>query len=322
MANSTKKNASRDIDDFIADMGDIALEKVYDLTDKKNEKIRKLNLPNLIQVLVKSVLSIGGRDPSGNNVSYTAADKSLIRNFVSDFNTTVGHFMDFLDYNDDNQVQLVNFEKKSGQIDIGEDLQGFLDDMKDIGTFKPGATASDKVFSVLSKVFLYLLSDEYSESKEDIVNFNSSVKVTYASLKALKDINHNKVFDSRVDDMVSFIITFCVILIPVVEYVNLKLAELNRTAAQRADDNDDNDNGEGVAAAVEAAMDDVLAEQMVITNDELVGAIKEAYGDKLDDVLLLVNQLTKKMSKVVESSKWKKFKQKCCCCCGSSAADE
>lgn len=313
-SNNTKKSAIRDIDDLIDDLGDLALDGIYDLTDKKNEKIRTLNLPNLVKHLAQATLQLAGTDPSENNVGYTVNEKRLVNDFLANFNTTVEHFMDFLDYDGDNQVKLVEFEKSKGKIEVGKDLNAFLDDMKDIGSsFKTDAKPADKVFSALSKVLMFLMSEEFAESKEDIINFNASVKDTFGSLKALKDINHKRVFDSRVDDMISFIIMFCVLLIPIVDMVDTKLGDLNKASVQksiRADDADDADESED------------SEDEVVLPNNEVADAIRAYYGDNLGTVLELVNQLTKKMIKIVQSSKWKKFKKKFCCCCMSAEAEE
>jgi hypothetical protein len=325
MAQRNTKNAIRDVDDLIADLGDLALESIYDLTDKKNEKIRTLNIPNLVKNLVGVTLHLNGTDPSGNNVQYTADERRLISDFLDNFNNTVEYFMDFLDYDGDNQVKLVEFEKTKGKVEIGDDLNAFLDDMKDIGSsFKTDAKPEDKVFSALSKIFLYMLSDEYAESKEDIINFSTSVKVTFESLKALKDINHKRVFDSKVDDMISFIMMFCVLLIPIIDLVDRKLGDLNKADVQaksQVEAADDADSAAGVDGA-ESEEGDEDEVEIVLPNNEVADAIKNYYGAHLDTVLGLVNQLTKKMIKAVQSSKWKKFKQKVCCCCVSGEASE
>jgi hypothetical protein len=322
MANT--KNAIRDVDDLIADLGDLTLEGIYDLTDKKNEKIRTLNVPNLVKNLIEVTLQLSENDPSGNNAQYTAAEKRLVNDFLANFNTTVEHFMDFLDYDGDNQVKLVEFEKNKGKIEVGKDLDEFLKDMKEIGSpFKTDAKPADKVFSALSKILLYLLSDEYAESKEDIINFNASVKATYKSLKTLKDINHKKVFESNVDDMVSFIMMFCVLLIPIIDLVNRKLGDVNKADVRARSDEEDLGTGIGIGAAVgllEGGEDS--EDEIVLPNNEVADAIKNYYGDHLDTVLGLVNQLTKKMTKAVESGKWKKFQRKfCCCCVGDESSD-
>ena len=293
---SDSKNPINDLDDLITDMGELTLEGIYDLTDRKNKKIRTLNVPNLVKGLVKATLHLTGKDPSGNNVKYTSAEKKVINDFVASFNTTVGHFMDFLDYDGDHQVKLVKLEKTNGKVQLGDDLNAFLEDMKDIGSaFKTDAKSSDKIFAVLSKIFLYLMSDEFAETKEDIINFSESVKTTYEYLKALKDIDHKRVFESRVDDMISFIIMFCVLMIPIIDLVSNKLGELNTADAN------------GVSEESEDA------DEIILPNDEVSNAIKIYYGEHLGTVLGLVNQLTKKMITMVESTKWDRFKAKCCC---------
>jgi hypothetical protein len=306
----TKNSASRNVDGFISSIGEVSLDKLYDLTDRKNTTIRKLNLPNLVKQMAKSVLNLNGKDHSGNNVSYSTLDKMLIDTFLTNFNKTTEYFMDFLDYNDDNQVDLINFEETTGDLDIGTDLQEFINDIKIIGSsFKTNSSPHDKVFSALSQIFMFMLSDRYSETKEDVVNFTESVKVSYKSLKALKKVNHNKVYESRVDDMINFIITFCVVLIPVIELVNKKLAELNKNNI--VTNNIDSVNN----TEFDNLLNKIDLNQIVITNEEISEMINATYGNKLDYVLDMVEQLTKKMVKFVGTKKWENFKQKLCCCC-------
>jgi len=312
-SSSSTKNAIKDVDTLIADLGDVSLEGIYDIVDKKNEKIRTLNVPKLVKNLVGVTLHLSKRDPSGNNnVRYNADEKRLISDFTTNFNNTVEYFMDFLDYDGDNQIKLVRFEKNKGKIELGEDLEAFLDDMKDIGSaFKTNAKPADKVFSALTKVLMYMLSDEYVESKEDIVNFNASIKVTFESFKALKDINHKRVFDSRVDDMISFIIMY--MISAKLGYINKAQleAELKQSQSANATNNNSEDSKDNNVEA------EVVVE-IILPNNEVADAIKAYYGDHLGTVLELANQLTKKMIKTVESNKWKKFKQKFCCCCVSA----
>lgn len=310
----TKKRASRNVNEFIVSIGEISLDKVCDVLDRKDTTIRQLNLPNLVKQMVKSILALNGKTNSGNNVSYSVSDKVRIDAFLANFNKTTEHFMDFLDYNHDNQIQLVEFEEKTGNLDLGKDLQEFIDDIKIIGSsFKTNNNPQDKVFSALSQIFMFMLSDKYTETKEDVVNFNESVKSSYKSLKALKHVDHNNVFDSRVDDMVSFIITFCVVLIPVIEFVNMKLAELNTNSVNNKSNNSSTGNEEFANL-----LDNIGLDQVVITNEEIAKMITIIYGNKLDYILDMVDQLTKKMVKFVGTGFLKKFKQKLCCCCTTS----
>lgn len=341
------KHPTQDVESLIEDLGEITLDKVYDLTDKKNVQIRKLNLPNLVSVLVKSVLSLNGKDPAGNNVRYTADEKVKIKNFVTNFRNTVDYFMDFLDYDNDNQVSLVKFEKTKDKVEVGGDLQAFINDVKDVGApFKSDSSGTDKVISTLTNVFIYLTSDAFSETKDDVINFNKSIKQSYASLKELKSINHKKVFASRVDDMVSFVIMFCVLLVPVIKLIDSKLSKLNSadartalTAAKKArskrrskrgdatkavKSHSHNDSNKGARAKDESSdsIDSAgLADDDFITNDDIEEAITDMYGTQLELILKLVDQVTKNMGKYVESSKFNKLKQKLCCCAKADGED-
>lgn len=358
---STKKSATKDLEALITDLGEITLDKVYDLTDKKNARIRQLNIPNLTDTLIKSVLQLNGKDPAGNNIDYDVGEKSRIREFVSHFRQTAGHFMDFLDYDNDNQVNLVTLEKTKGKVEVGKDLESFLDDMKDIGSpFKSDSTGTDKVVATLTNVFVYLTSDEFTETKEDVIAFNKSVKKTYTALKALKNIQHKKVLVSRVDDMVSFVIMFCVLLVPIIKLVNAKLTELNagdvKAAAKASsrrprstkkgkskrgrkarkavpETTESTENAEAAENAGESddGSDSVSAELAesvrsepddIITNEEIEQVITDMYGTQLEMILKLVEQITKRMTEYVESSKFEKLKNKLCCCCAAEEDDK
>lgn len=297
------KNAAKDVDGFVKEIGNFTLDAIYD----RNEKIRKLNLPKLVTVLVQSTLNLAGTDPSGNNVTYSAEERIKIDTFTRNFIVTVEHFMDFLDYDQDNQVKLVEFTKENErlQVEIGKDLQKFISDVKNIGTFKQGATVSEKIVTALSKLLNFLLADEnLQETVKDFGLFYSSVKVTFNSMKELKNINYMRVFSSRIDDIVSFIIMFCVVLIPVIDLVTKKIEELNVKDAKT-----EVNGGEVVSP--------VNDRQIRITNDEIMDAVVTTYGDHLDLVLSMVTNITNKMMTFLSSSRWEKIKQKCCCCCAN-----
>jgi hypothetical protein len=100
----------------------------------------------------------------------------------------------------------------------------------------------------------------------------------------MKGINYQNIFISRVDDMVSFIIMFCVVLMPIIDLANTKLAAINEVANGLSAGGSDNDH-------------------IVITNAEIKAAIKETYGDNLDYVLNLVNQLTAQLVKTFKAGK-------------------
>lgn len=314
MPTDTKVNAIKDVDILISNMGDLALDGIYDLTDRENQKIRTLNIPKLVENLIKATLHLNTIDTSSNNVRYTASEQILIDTFLANFNKTIEYFMDFLDYDGDNQIKLIEFEKSKEKIEIGADLNAFIDDMKDIiSSFKTNASSADKIFSVLSNVLLYTLSDEYTEAKDDIINFNESVKITFGSLKKLKNIDHKKIFDSKVDDMISFIMMFCVLMIPIIDLINKKLGDLNKADIKSHTKEDTSNINESVIPSKD--------EEIILPNNEVADAIKNYYGDHLNTVLGLVNQLTKKMIKVVESKKWKKLKTKLCCCCAGDSIE-
>jgi hypothetical protein len=289
MSQKITKNAAVNSRSFIKEIGDLSLSSLYTITDKKNPNIRKLNIPGLVEILIKKTLELNGdADKSKNNVSFTKAEEKLINSFVSSFKNTVTLFMDFLDYDHDHQVNLIVL-KKDGTIEAGKDITAFETDMKEIGSaFKKSDTNStnpnieQQVFATLSKIFVYLTSDRFKETKEDVSNFTDSVKQTFTDLQNMKKVNYKKVFSSKIDDMISFIIMFCVILMPIIDLVNSKLAEINEIA-----------NG--------FTPNEISDDNVVITNSEINKAIKKAYGDNLEYVINMVSQLTTQLTKSFSS---------------------
>lgn len=293
MSQKTTKNAAVNSRSFIKELGDLSMSSLYTATDKKNPNIRKLNIPGLVEILIKKTLQLDGdMDKSKNNVSFTKAEQKLIDSFVGNFKNTVSLFMDFLDYDHDHQINLIVL-KKDGTIEAGKDIETFEKDMKEIGSaFKKSETNStnpnieQQVFATLSKIFVYLTSDRFKDTKEDVTKFTDSVKQTFTDLQNMKKVNYNKVFISRIDDMISFIIMFCVVLIPIIDLLNTKIAEINEVA-----------NGINPNEHV-----DYKDHESVITNSELNKAIKKAYGDNLEYVINMVSQLTTQLTKTFSSS--------------------
>ena len=342
----TARNANGDVTEFIQGIGNISLSAVYSVTDKMDTKIRKLNLPQLIQVLISATLGLIEADPLKDNAQYTVAEKAKIETFKRNFNTTVAYFMDFLDYDDDNQINLIEFQKGAtdSQMQLGKDLSEFVKDVQKIGSsFKTSASPGEKVFDTLSKIFIFLTSDRFNETSEDVMNFSESVKVAYESLKDLKNIDHKKIFDTRVDDMISFIIMFCVVLIPVIDLVNKKLAVINAIEAKidvqhmaiidhtmmppkpedtnmitvinttdpdtKADEKADGTRDEIITEGIED-INIQVPESIIITNQEIIEAINDTYGNNLQTLLDVVDRVTNQMIRVVKNTNWSKF---CCC---------
>lgn len=286
------KNAVDNTRSFIKSLGDLALSGIYKAVDKKNPNIRKLSIPILVDSMIRTALQLNGdADKEHNNMSFTKAERAKIDTFISSFKNTVTCFMDFLDYDNDHQINLITL-KQDGTIEPGKDIKAFESDMKDIGSpFKSGASdpksnMQQQVFASLSKIFVYLTGERFKETKEDVENFTEAIKTTYTDLQNLKGINYRNVFISRVDDMVSFIIMFCVVLMPIIDLANTKLAAINEVA-------------NGLSAEGAGSSND----HIIITNAEIKAAIQTTYGNNLDYVLNLVNQLTAQLVKTFKAGK-------------------
>lgn len=263
-------------DALIANFGELSAETIQLVLDENT-----VNVTRFAKHLIVASLGLAN-DVNDDNAELSENDSLLIKTFVNDVVTTFAHLIDLFDFNGDSTVDLVNVTEGEGgrSVELGADVKAFIDSTG-LSTLIEDGSVQDKVMTVLASLLLTMDDAQIEEAHEDIVNFKESINSAYSSLKALKGLNITPVVVSRKDDIMSFIITFLVVFLPVVSFVNTHVASGS-------------------------------TEQ--ITNEQITTAIHTAYGNKLDFIVKIANDLTKKSVKIVDAGLKDKVKKlfKCC----------
>lgn len=207
-------------------------------------------------------------------------NRMLIKNFVDKFSLTVAHFIDCLDYNADNEIDLVSITEEDGvrTVKMGADVQAFLNDTGFTDLMRNG-TAQDKIMTILTTLLLTMDDAQIQETHEDVQNFKGAINETYTALKELKNLSVKPAIVSKKDEIMRFVVTFSIVLLPVIDI-------LNRAVAGGSVD---------------------------ISNEAVTEAVHGAYGHNLDIIIKLANDLAKKAVRVVDGGIKQKLKKLFCC---------
>lgn len=265
-------------DDLITRFGSFTTETLTSLVDDGTNVV---SVSKLARHLIMNTLELAN-DVNDDNEEVNEVDEMLIKNFVNELITTIAHLLDLFDFDGNQEVELVNIVEEEGSrhVELGNDVKAFINSTG-LSSLVDNGTVQDKIMTILTSLLLTMNNEQIAESHEDIVNFRNSINSAYAALKELKGLNVKPAIVSRKDDIMSFIITFVVVLLPVLTFVNSRVASSNTEE---------------------------------ITNEQVTQVVHTAYGNKLDLIILLANDLTKKTVKVIDAGFKGKVKKlfKCC----------
>jgi hypothetical protein len=301
------------LDSVIDRVDNIVLSNVFD--KHKSDSVGKyvLNIKTLTKTLMSSILQINNVPLNSDipNVSTSTSTSTSITttitpvipapiptvptelikitNFLEDIANAVNIFCDFLDYDRDGIVELVGRDQE-GKIIEGQDIDALLKDLPDIkSAFKNQKDVCAAIIAVISSIAMYFTSENFSHTKNEFILFKSACETAYTSCSQIKSINYQKFFKDNSTDVMNFVILLCIIVVPVVELVNKKVASIQN---------------------------DSLDDKLVITSDEIKRAITDMYGVNLDFVLNIVHRLSDifiRAIKPIKTGFFSKF-SKCCCC--------
>ena len=165
-----------------------------------------------------------------------------------------------LDYDGDGIVELIKKDSKNNIV-AGEDIEKLLKDTNDIKTlFKDQRTEALTVMVVMSNLIVYFSDPKFKQLKTEINDFRISCIKAHDSFLLIKNIEYNKFINTDSNSIIKFIITLCVISIPIIELVNKKNLEENK-------------------------------EQVIITNDMINESIRDIYGMDFKLILSIIDNL-------------------------------
>jgi hypothetical protein len=290
------------ITDLVGKLNDIdltggsALNSILeqDLTDGNKRMV--LNTKALLISLVSSVFGLTNENMN-NPTIYSPEDLNKINKFFGDLVLTVEKFCKFLDYDNDGRVELIG-QDKNGKIIVGEDIELIVADIKYLSSAVNNnnlnkGSAPLAILATLSALTIYLSNDNYLNAKDDYEQFKEACGKTYNSFKLFKEINHSKQakesIKNNIDNIISFVIIFCIISIPIIDLVSKKANDIKS------------------------------GEKVIITKEMIQLAIINMYGLDLDFITKSIEGLVKVFGNTLAvsgcGSKLSQFFKKKCCCC-------
>lgn len=291
-------------------IGDVTVANVWDEINTVKGKKKMLNLKLLIKSLVISIFTFGNNINNGANIKLDQNNISdqndideyvTINVFINDIATAVENFCDFLDYDDDGIVELVEKNAK-GEVVIGQDIKLMITEGKNaISSIKFQGNIQTIMFTIISSLVIYLTSEHITQSRKDFDRFYAACQSAHATLKLVKNVNLKKILTNNSNDLLKFVVILCIIIIPIINIVTTKIAQIN---------NDVNNSSANI---------DSNSSNTIITQDEIKRSVLETYGLNLEFILASIEGLVTVSLKVVETTTTGKkclnfLKHNFCCC--------
>jgi len=278
--------SSNKINEIIESLGSIDISKLANLRDKI------ISIKDLSKLLITTIL-----DESGvkNDVliNIDESENKIINNVIDKLSLALEAFYEFLDYDNDGKVEIV--EKTSdNKIIQGDDIKALLKDINDIKK-----TFDDKnnknIILVITATFagmsVYFNSEKFTSTKDEFIQFKNACDETFNAIKQIKNINiKNKILfkSSNTSDIMALIINLCIISIPLISLITSKIKNTDSK------------------------------ESIILSNDEIKSSISNMYGSDIDMIQLTVNNLSLTFGKIIDSaikgSNSGSFFSKLCCC--------
>lgn len=282
--NSTSMSESEKLGDVLTHLTDITINNVLDeKTTDEHTKKKILNVRSLVKSLASSILGL-------TSINLESINNDYVNAFLDDISDAVEKFCDFLDYDGDGVVELVKRDEK-GDIVEGDDIALMVKDAKDIGSFfKTQGNMATNILAIISSITLYFNNNNFTQTRDDFIAFKAACEKAHQSYERIPHINRGKLFADNVDNIIKFVITLCIISVPIVDLVNKQIAMLG------------NDNAD-----------------VIITREIMSKAVHEAYGLDLEFIMKSVDALVDVFARSIKvSNAGKKFLdyiKSCCRCC-------
>ena len=250
----------------------------------------RLSANNLLRTVICNLLQLVSDPLKNDTATYTSDDKISLNNFINSISDSVIAFCKFLDYDGDGVVELVRRDSH-GEMTYGDDIDLLLKDVSIIANSTKNTNNATVVFSVLSAIMVFFQNEHILDSKNDFIDFKNRCVATYDTFKLVKNINHIKIFEEKADDIMSFVMILCIVILPLMELANQKIEKINNDIANNNLPNE---------------------VTFTLTREEMSLAVTNMYGINLDYILLIINNLVALFIKGIKASGF--FKKICCCC--------
>lgn len=275
-------------------VGNIVLSNVIIDIDTERGKKHMLNVSLLVKSLTRNILSL-----SNAKLQLGSVELKIIDKFLNDLANSVDLFCNFLDYDGDGVVELM--QNTHGQIEYGDDIEKMLADIKGVtSSFKNHGNIQTTIIAIVSSIVLYFTNENIKQTRNDFLEFKTSCEETHKSMLEIKNVNLLDSLKANSEDLIRFIILMCVLIVPIVELVNKKLVLISTSDLESAS----------------------------VSQEEIRVAVYIMYGTDLEFILSTVDNLVTVFAKSVKpkeiGQKIKDFfgRFKCSCsCCTKSKTD-
>lgn len=274
---------------ILKNIGDIQYSDVLDNAKTKNGDICVLNLDELIKSVAINILDI-----STASFNMNSDDSKKINAFLDELVDAIKYFCNFLDYDGDGVVELVT-KNSQNEIVEGDDIKLFLTEGKTATSlFKNHGNIQTTIFAFISGMVTYFTNKRVTQTLNDFDQFRQTCGRTYILMKEIKTISVSEFFNNKRSDIMKFIITLCIVIIPIIELMTKKIVSINASGSANINGNE------------------------FLSKNAIVTEIKQMYGISIEIMLLQIESLVPIFIEIVEKNTFGKkilnyIKSKCCC---------
>ena len=248
----------------ISRVGDITLSNIINASGKNADA------ELLVVQMAQTILGLTINTTNVTVKGLTDIDKQNITLFLNSVATAITSFLSFLDYDGNGQVELVS-KDTNGNIVVGSDIITMEKDFEAIGSaFKNQGSVGATVLAILSSLTMYFTSQHFTTEEEKFLAFKTACQNVYTQYLPIKSIDHVHFFQDNIKDIMTFIITLCVISIPTIELANQQIASIN---------------------ALKTADKPVDLSTIQITNKMISDGITKMYGTNLSFIMTAIGQV-------------------------------
>jgi len=197
--------------DGLCRISDINLSNILNANDNK------VGVESLMKSLANTVLRL-------DKIAFKESDNAKnIENFLDSVTKAVVAFCAFLD-NDNNEKTQHDKKDPDDDLVIYDNLATMEKDFESIVTsFKNNRNVDMSVLAVLSNIVIYFSGTRFTIDKADYGSFKSACDDAYTAYKTIKTVGRTQNFNGNSMDIMSFIITLCIITIPTISLAKQKV---------------------------------------------------------------------------------------------------
>ena len=232
--------------------------------------------PKALKILGK-VNIINDSSTDSKNIEH---DSKNIDIFLSNVVIAVIAFFDILDYNDDGVVQLI-VNDDNGHIIIGADIIAMRTDIDNVKSIFKN---HNKIGTTVASIMNLYHSNHITAETDKFIAFKTACGNAYTSFASINaNANANSlIFQEMSKDIMTFIIAFCIISIPVIELANKQITN-NKFAKA---------TGQIIAPT-----------ELIINNMQISHAVTTMYGTHLEVIVKLITGVGEVFVKMFSVSK-------------------